>query len=164
MLAVFSKEFKSYFYSASGYIFLGVFLLFFGIFVSINNLINASSDYAGVVDSMKIILLLLVPILTMRIISEETHQKTDQLLYTAPIGLNEIVIGKYLAASALFLIGVAVTFAYPLVLSRFGTLATAQIIGEYFGFILLGFCFISIITECFVKSSCHCVISIFKII
>lgn len=144
MFAVFNKEFKSYFYSASGYIFLGVFLLFFGIFVSINNLINASADYASVVDSMKIILLFLVPVLTMRIISEETHQKTDQLLYTAPIGLKEIVIGKYLASCALFLLSVAVTFVYPLILSKFGALAKAQIIGEYFGFILLGFCFISI--------------------
>ena len=144
MFAVFSKEFKSYFYSATGYIFLGVFLLFFGMIVSVSNLINLSPDYAGVVDGMKIILLFLVPVLTMRIISEETHQKTDQLLYTSPVGLKDIVIGKYLAASALFLLAVAITFIYPVVLSRFGALEVAKIVGEYFGFILLGFCFIAI--------------------
>lgn len=144
MLAIFSKEFKTYFTSAVGYVFMGVFLLISGLLFALTDLMQSSANYSSVLGSITLIFLLLVPLLTMRILSEETHQKTDQLLFTSPLSLNDIVIGKYLAASALFLFAVAITFIYPLILVMFGTVSFGEIFSGYVGFIFLGLCFISL--------------------
>lgn len=144
MFAILSKEFKSYFYSATAYIFMGVFLLITGIFFAIYNLLSANSGYTNVLSSISFIFLILVPILTMRIISEETKQKTDQLLLTAPVTVTDIVVGKYFAAVGLFLITLLITVINPLILRLFGDIEVAHIIGSYIGFALLGSCFISV--------------------
>jgi ABC-2 type transport system permease protein len=86
----------------------------------------------------------LLPILTMRMFSEDRKQKTDQLLLTAPISILEMVLGKYFAAVAAFMVGVAVTFLYPITISFFGVLPVAETISCYVGFILLCMCVISI--------------------
>jgi ABC-2 type transport system permease protein len=88
--------------------------------------------------------LLVTPVLTMRIISEETHQKTDQLLYTSPLKLSDVVIGKYLAAMCLYFISVIITCLYPFILAMFGTLAVGEIIGAYVGLVLLGAALIAV--------------------
>jgi ABC-2 type transport system permease protein len=144
MLAIFNKEFKTYFTSAAGYVFTGVFLLISGLLFALSDLMQSSANYSSVLGSITLIFLLLVPLLTMKILSEETHQKTDQLLLTSPLSLNDIVIGKYLAASALFLLTVAVTFIYPIILVMFGSVAFGEIFAGYVGFIFLGLCFISL--------------------
>jgi ABC-2 type transport system permease protein len=144
MLAVLSKELKAYFYSATGYVFMGVFLLICGIFFANYNLIPASPLYSNVLSSITFIFLILVPIITMRLIAEEKHQKTDQLLLTSPLSVSEIVIGKYLASVALFFLTLIITFLYPFMLSRYGTIPTGEIAATYIGFALMGAAFISV--------------------
>ncbi|MFD3156599.1 ABC transporter permease [Haloimpatiens sp. FM7330] len=144
MLTIFNKEFKSYFHSYIGYIFLIVFLLISGLLFTLSNLLPGNGFYNDLIYSMNYIFLFLAPLLTMKLISNETHERTDQLLFTSPVKLWEIVLGKFLAASAIFLIAVIITFAYPLILSHFGTIPAGEIIGAYIGFILMGMCFISI--------------------
>ncbi|WP_058484876.1 ABC transporter permease subunit [Defluviitalea phaphyphila] len=144
MIAIFGKEFRSYFTSATGYIFMGFFLLISGIFFSIINLYSQSPVYNDVLSSITFIFLFVVPMITMRLISEETKQKTDQLLLTTPLKVWEIVYGKYLAALGLFLITLLITVLYPIILSFFGNLAVGEIIGGYIGFFLLGAAFISV--------------------
>ncbi|HEY5560650.1 MAG TPA: ABC transporter permease [Clostridiaceae bacterium] len=144
MLAVFNKELKSYFNSATGYIFMGVFLLFFGVFFAMQNLFASSTAYTSVIGTMQFVMLLVTPILTMRIISEETHQKTDQLLYTSPLKLSDIVIGKYLAAFSLYGITVLITCLYPFISGMFGILPVGEIIGAYIGLFLLGAALIAV--------------------
>lgn len=144
MLAVLNKELKSYFNSITGYIFMGVFLLIIGIFFAMSNIIPGSPDYNSVLSSANFIFLILVPMLTMKLLSEEAHQKTDQLLLTSPLKVVDIVLGKFLAAFILFLITIGITIIYPLILSEYGALAGWEIIGNYIGFILLGASFISI--------------------
>jgi len=144
MLAVFRREIKAYYSSPTGYIFMGFFLLICGFFFALYNIWAQSRDYLSVLGNIAFIFLFLVPILTMRLISEETRQKTDQLLLTSPLSLSNLVLGKYLAAVAVFGITLLVTVLYPIILSFFGTLALAEIIGGYVGFFLLGSAFISI--------------------
>lgn len=144
MGAIFRKEFKSYFISSTGYIFMAVFLLISGIFFALTNLIPANPIFSDVMSSMMFIFLLLVPVLTMRTLAEETHSKTDQLLYTSPLKLSNIILGKYFAALVLFLLTLLITCLYPLLMSMFGEIAVWEIIGNYIGFALLGAAFIAV--------------------
>ncbi|ERI90015.1 hypothetical protein HMPREF1982_04282 [Clostridiales bacterium oral taxon 876 str. F0540] len=144
MLSILGKELRSYFYSATGYVFMGIFLLICGIFFANYNLLAASTAYSNVLSSIIFLFLILVPILTMKLLAEERNQKTDQLLLTSPLSVAEIVIGKYLASVVLFFITLAVTFLYPLILSQFGTLPTGEIVTAYIGFALMGASFIAV--------------------
>lgn len=144
MLELLNKEVKSYFHSSASYIFLFVFLLISGIFFTLSNLIPGNGDYPNILYAMIFVFLFLVPILTMKTIATETHEKTDQLLLTAPLRIWEIVLGKFLAAAAIFLLAVVITFIYPIILKSFGAIPLGETIGAYIGFILLGLCFISI--------------------
>ena len=144
MLTIFNKELRSYFHSAVGYIFMVVFLLISGLFFTLYNLVPGSGYYNDVIFNMTFVFLFLVPILTMKMISNETREKTDQLLLTSPLRIWEIVIGKFLAAVALFVITVAITFIYPIILGKFGEIAVGETIGGYLGFILMGACFIAV--------------------
>jgi ABC-2 type transport system permease protein len=144
MLAVFSKEFKAYFNSATGYVFMGVFLLICGIFFANYNLVPASPLYSNVLSSMTFIFLILVPVITMRLLAEEKHNKTDQLLLTSPLSIGEIVVGKYLASVALFFLTLMITFLFPFILSWYGSIPAGEIAAVYIGFALLGAAFISV--------------------
>ncbi len=144
MLAVFRKELATYFTTSVGYIFMGVFLLISGILFTAGSIFRMSSDYSNFLASLIMIFLLVVPLLTMKIYSEEKRQKTDQLLMTAPQPTAMIVAGKFLAAVTLFLVTLVITGLYPLLLSFHTKMDTAQIIGTYIGFFLLGCSFISI--------------------
>ncbi|MBU3072213.1 ABC transporter permease [Clostridium estertheticum] len=144
MLAVFLKEFRSYFTSAIGYIFIGTFLLITGIFFTMYNLLAASPTYNNTLQSLITIFLFIIPILTMKIISEETKTKTDQLLFTSPLKIRDIILGKYFAAVAIFTISLLITVLYPLILSMFGSVSPSEIFTGYIGMFLLGATLISI--------------------
>jgi ABC-2 type transport system permease protein len=144
MLAIFNKEMKSYFASATAYIFMGIFLLISGIFFALQNVMNSNSYYNGVLGSMNFVFLLIVPILTMKIISEETRSRTDQLLLTSPQTVSSIVIGKYFASVVLFAVTLLITALYPLMLSMYGKVAGFEILTAYIGFFLMGCCFIAV--------------------
>lgn len=144
MLAIFNKELKSYFNSAGGYIFMGIFLLLAGLFFALSNVINSSPEYNSVLSSLNFVFLLIVPVITMKIIAEESKSRTDQLLLTSPQTITGIVVGKYLAAVALFLVTLLITVLYPLILSMFGDLAALEILASYVGFFLMGCCFIAV--------------------
>ncbi|HYH03706.1 MAG TPA: ABC-2 transporter permease [Bacillota bacterium] len=144
MLAVLQKEFRTYFLTPLGYIFMGFFLLISGFFFALNNLFPASSNLAALLGSLTSMFMFVVPILTMRLLSEETRQKTDQLLLTSPLKVTEIVVGKYLAAVAVFLITILITGIYPAILRIHGFISISEVLGGYIGFFLLGSCFIAV--------------------
>ncbi len=146
MLAVFRRELAAYFVSPIGFTFIGFFILLAGVFFAISNLLSGNPNYTGVLGSITFIFLFVVPILTMRLISEETRQKTDQLLITSPLGITGIVVGKYFAAVGVFLITLLITLIYPIIMSFFalGGLGWWEIIGGYIGFFLLGSSFIAV--------------------
>jgi ABC-2 type transport system permease protein len=146
MLAIFRREIRAYFSSPIGFTFVGFFLLIAGVFFAISNLLSGSPNYTSVLSSLTFVFLFLVPILTMRLLSEETRQKTDQLLITSPLSITGIVVGKYLAAVGVFLITLLITVLYPVIMSFYalGGLGWWEILGGYIGFFLLGSSFIAV--------------------
>lgn len=144
MIAVLKRELTTYFLTPIGYIFMGFFLLISGFFFAAENLFQANPNYNGMLGTITFVFMILVPILTMRLLAEESKQKTDQLLLTSPLRVFEIVLGKYFAAVSVLLLTIAITFIYPIILGFFGTIAIAEIVGGYIGFFLLGSSFISI--------------------
>jgi len=144
MINVFTRELAAFFKGITGFVFMGIFLLITGIFFTTDNLIPQSPDYVRVLGGISFVFLVVVPILTMRLFSEERHQKTDQLLLTSPLSITGIVLGKYLAAVAVFLTTLIFTLLYPLQLSLVGTISVSEIGGGYVGILLLGCAFIAI--------------------
>lgn len=144
MLAMYLKEIRSYFTSAIGYIFVGAFLLITGIFFSLANLSSGSANYNSVLSNINFIFIFIVPVLTMKIISEETKTRTDQLLYTSPLKITDIILGKYFAAITIFAISIVITMLYPIILSTFGKVSVAEIFTGYVGLFLLGSSLIAI--------------------
>ena len=144
MFAIFKRELKAYFTSPLGYVFLAIFYAFSGLFFYIFSLSVGSTDISSVFLMMFMVLMVFVPLLTMRLLSEDKKQKTDQLLMTAPVSLLSIVMGKILAAYAIFAIGVAVMPVYGFVMSTFATVSWLPIWGNTVGLLLLGGIFVSI--------------------
>ncbi len=144
MTAVFKREFKAYFTSPIGWIYLAVFYFFAGLFFFIGPVLAQLPSLSPVFSSMQTIVMFLVPILTMRLFSEDKRQRTDQLLLTAPLGLTGIIFGKLLAAFAVFTLGFSATLVYALVLDSFGTLEWSVYFSNLLGMLLLGLALISI--------------------
>ncbi|MCL2472242.1 MAG: ABC transporter permease [Treponema sp.] len=144
MFAVFKRELKAYFLTPIGYLFMGLFLLLTGVFYTFDNLLSQRSQYTSFLGSVLLIYLFAIPLLTMRLFSEEKRQKTDQLLLTSPVSITGIVCGKFLAALAVYCGTIIVTILYAVVIAVFGDLSTWETVGSYIGFIFLGACYISV--------------------
>ncbi len=143
MTAIFKREFRSYFNNILGYIFCAFILLFAGIYTMAINLKSGSANFEYVLGNMAFIFLIAVPILTMRSIAEDRKQKTDQLLYSLPVSMTEVVMGKFLAMIAVLLIPIVIVGLYPLILSAFGNVNMFAAYGTLLGFFLLGSCLIA---------------------
>jgi len=138
MIAVFQREVSSYFKGIMGYLFAAFMLIFAGIYTMAYNLSGYYANFEYVLDSISFIYLIAVPILTMRSVAEEKKQKTDQLLYSLPLRLSDVIIGKYIAMLVVLAVPMAILSLYPLILSQFGTVSFATAYGSIFGFFLLG--------------------------
>ena len=153
MKAIFKRELKSYFTGFTGYIFAAFLLLFEGIFLVIINLLNKYAAFEFSLENVLVILLLIVPIISMRSLAEEKRSKTDQLLFSLPIKTSSIVLGKYFALLCVLLIPTLVIGVYPIILSFFGNVNLLNAYACLFAFYLLaaaliGVCmFMSSLTE-----------------
>ncbi len=119
MVAIYKREMGAYFLSVIGYIVLAAFVCFSGIFFYATSLGADSASLTPVFVSMFLIILLIVPILTMKLFSEEKKQKTDQALLTAPVSLFKITMGKYLAACSMLAICFSIFIVYGLVITAY---------------------------------------------
>lgn len=144
MTAIFKKEFKNYFMSPIGYIFVGVFTFLASMFFSSGILMSQQADISIMFSDINLVYLFLAALLTMRLLSEEKNKKTEQLLLSAPVSITSIVVGKYLAAMAVFGITMLISLVYPFIMFKFGEPALSEVIGSYLGFILLWGAFISV--------------------
>ena len=93
---------------------------------------------------MFLLIMFILPILTMRLLSEDKKQKTDQLLLTAPVSLFSMVLGKYFAACIIYAMGLAVTVLYAIVLATFTVIEWAAIFGSIIGLLLMGMALIAV--------------------
>ena len=143
MWAVMKKEFKSYFYSPVGYVFIGLFLIMFSIFFYIDVFTYQSTNFEYIFYSGATILTFIIPILTMRTIAEERKTGTEQLLLTSPVSITKMVLGKFLAAVAIVVITELCTFMYFGILCFFGTPHITTALVTLLGFLLLAISYIS---------------------
>lgn len=144
MTAILKKELRTYFNSLSGYVFLGIFVALTGINFGDINIKYLSPYYSLTLSQSAIIFLVLIPAITMRLFSDEAKQKTDQLLYTSPLKIHQIVMGKYLAALILLMTGLAITVIFPIIMSMYGSIPIIETVGTFVAYILLAACYISI--------------------
>ncbi len=167
MFAIYKKEMRSYFTNPIGYIFTGVFLVFAAILCSYTTLLVKSYDTSSYFSAMIYAFVILIPLLTMRLFSEERKMRTEQLLLTAPVTLTGMVMGKYLAALSLFLGCVAVSLVnliplYAIAAAERGSEdisntyigpLTSEVVGCLIGLILIGAAFIAMGT--FISALCE---------
>ena len=143
MLAIVKKEFKTYFFSPVGYVFIGLFLIMFSIFFYLDVFQYQSTNFEYIFYSGATILTFIVPILTMRTIAEERKTGTEQLLLTSPLSITKVVLGKFIAATLIVIITEICTFMYFIILSCFGTPHITTALVTLFGFLLLAMSYIS---------------------
>lgn len=144
MGAIFRRELGSFFTSSVAYVFLAAFYLLAGWFFYGFTVSMGSSDMSGFFSNLLLIVVILIPILTMKSFSEEKKQKTDQGLLTAPISLTSVVLGKYFAILVMYLIGISITLVYALILSFFGEIDWLMVISNYAALVIVGAAFIAI--------------------
>ncbi len=138
MIPVYKKELKQYLYSVTGSIFISVNLFVLGLYFLAGNLLGMTPSLSPVISGVLFILMLMVPVISMRVMAEERRQKTDQLLLTSPVSVYGLVIGKYLALLTVFLVPVLVACLMPLIMSAFGKVAYAESYTAILGYFLYG--------------------------
>lgn len=144
MIAVFKHEMRSYFHSLTAYVFGAFLLAFVGIGAMLYNIQAAVSNFEYVLSFGSLVFVVIVPVLTMRVIAEERRQKTDQLLYSLPITTLQVIVGKYLALLAIYLIPLAIISIYPLIFAQFGEVYLLTSYGSIFAFFLMGAALIAV--------------------
>lgn len=153
MFAIFKREFKAYFQSVIGWLFVAALLAIYGLYFYVYNLMQGYPYIDYSLSAITFILLIAVPILTMRSFAEDRKNKTDQLTLTAPVSIGKVVLGKYLAMVAVFTIDIAVFAVTPLILRAFGTVPMGESYLSILAFWLYGCAciavgmFISALTE-----------------
>ena len=138
MLAIFKREFKSYFQNVIGWLFVAALLAVYGLYFYVYNLKNGYPYISYNLKGIGFIMMIAVPILTMRSLSDEKKTKTDQLMLTSPVSVGRIVAGKYFAMAAVYTIDIALFALSPLVLSIYGKVALSEAYVALFGYWLYG--------------------------
>ncbi len=146
MLAIYKREMQSYFTSPIGYVFIAVFLALNAFLFAIFTLLEGENSSVGTYFTIiMFIFIVLIPLLTMKMFSEERRMRTELLLLTSPISLIGMVFGKFFAAFTMFagtfIGGNLINFA---TLYRYGEPNTAVLISDSLGILLIGSAFIAI--------------------
>lgn len=153
MKAILLREFKSFFGSITGYLVIGFFLFLNGLFLfvldgSYNILQSGYNDLTPFFKLVPWILLFLIPAVTMKSFSDEKKQGTIELLFTKPISMQNIVLGKFLGAFCLIVIALLPTLLYIFILNPYGNpinnMDMGSTIGAYIGLLFLVGSYVSI--------------------
>ncbi len=144
MFAIFKRELRSYFVSAVGYVYLAIFVAIAALIFCYTTLQSYSLDISTYFTVMLFVMMMTVPVLTMRLFSEERKQRTEQLLMTAPISVFSMVFAKYLAALTVFGASVLVSSIPYLTLFLYGEPQSGVIVGNIIAMFLVGSAFIAV--------------------
>lgn len=145
MSAIFKRELRSYFTTPIGYVFLAVFTAASAVIFALSTYMADTASLSTYFTMTVVAYVLLIPILTMKIFSDELRSKTDQLLLTAPVSLTKVVLAKFFAALCMYMIAVAVSMINFIFLSANGyTVQTGIAVGMFIGMILIGMACIAI--------------------
>ena len=137
-LLIFKKEFKDYFASPIAYIVIAVFLIVTGWHFLPTFFLFDQADLRRFFNLLPIVFALVVPIITMRLFSEELNVGSWELLLTLPVTFRDIIIGKFMAAVAFVVAILIPTLSYPIFISFIGDLDWGAVIGGYVGAVFLG--------------------------
>ena len=143
MLAIFKREFKSYFSTPVGFIVLAAYYFFLGLYFEMV-FSYGSPEVSYTILAMNNVVVFTTPIITMKLMSDDRRQKVDQALLTAPVRLTAIVGGKFLAAFALFALGFAPTLIFELIVASYVTVSFFSYLYALLGICLLGAALIAI--------------------
>lgn len=154
MFVIFKRDFLAYFRTPVGYVFMGVFLSLSGLIFYLYNLQYLSGDLLTFLSQLTLLVMLLCPLLTMRLICEDRQKRTDQLVLTSPVSLGAMVLGKYLAAASVMGITIALTNVYALIIAVCGQAYAGEWFVGYLGFTLqsLSFLALDLLVSCFAKN------------
>ncbi|HBO84556.1 MAG: ABC transporter permease [Deltaproteobacteria bacterium GWC2_42_11] len=163
---IFKKELKSYFTSPIAYVVITIFMVISGYFfynivatfatisyqATINPMVAKQYGLLNVTEivvrplfgNISVIMLLMMPLLTMRLFSEEKKTGTIELLLTYPVTDMEVLLGKFFACLAVFVLMLVLTGTYPLLLIIYGQPEIGPVITGYLGLLVLGASFISL--------------------
>ena len=145
MIAVLKRELVGFFKNSAAYLLLAIYAfmsaLFFCLFVMLNNT-SYLGNYFGL--WLFIVEIIVVSVLSMRFFSEEKKNKTDQLIFTSPVSLSAVVMGKFLGGMAVFTACTLINLVYVFVIDLFGTPDAGTNLANFIGTLLLGACMISI--------------------
>ena len=143
MIAIFKREFLSYFRSPVGYVAIALFSFLSG-FVFYSQFTTGTVDLAGEVITLRSFFFVIVPIITMGLLSEDKKRGTDVLYYTTPINLFNVVVGKVLAAFLLYVIMFINVIIHIIVTVSCGGVFGVGAVGTIIVFFFMAFMFISI--------------------
>ena len=159
---IFKKEMRLYFTSPVAWVIMAVFIFIAGYFfhsifnyyarVSMQSAMNPMGGGLNVTDGVlrplfsnfSVILLLMMPLLTMRLFAEERRSGTIELLLTYPVRDGAVLLGKFLAAFALYALMIALTLVFPAIIWYFAPLEAGPILTGYVGLLLMGATFIAV--------------------
>lgn len=144
MKAIYKREFRSYFTSMIGCAFIAFLIVIGGIYFMVYNLYNGYPFFAYSLSGVIFVMLIAVPVLSMKCFAEERKNKTDQLLLTSPVSLFEIVLGKYLAMITIFAIPCLIYCLFPLIIKLQGSAYLLVDYSSILAFFLLGCVFIAV--------------------
>ncbi|MDT0678620.1 gliding motility-associated ABC transporter permease subunit GldF [Autumnicola musiva] len=153
MFAILNKEIQSFFSSPIGYLVIGIFLVACGLFLFVftgkyNILDNGFADVKPFFNLAPWIFIFLIPAVTMKSFSEEKRQGTMELLLTKPIGLWQLILGKYLGSLILVILAIIPSLLYVLTVYQLGNpvgnLDVGATLGSYLGLLFLGGCYTAI--------------------
>ncbi len=138
MRAIYKREVKAYLQSMIGWVFMAAFLFLLGLYFMAVNLLSGYADISYTLGSVSFLFIVAVPVLSMRSLSEERKQKTDQLILTAPVTVGQVVAGKYLAMLTVFAVPVLIAALFPVILSGFGQVPFGTSYTALLGYFLFG--------------------------
>ena len=144
MAAIYKRELKSYFYSMTGYVFIAFVTMFIGIYFMATNMLGGYPYFSYTLGAILIILLIAIPVLTMKSMSEEHHSRTDQLLLTSPVSLTGIVLGKYLAMVTVLLVPILLICFCPLIIAMNGSATLTADYAAILAFFCMGCVYIAV--------------------
>ena len=143
MIAIFKREFASYFKSPVGYVAIAIFSFLSGL-MFYSQFVTGSVDIGYEVMSLRSFFIIIVPIITMGLLSEDKKRGTDILYYTTPVDLFSVVGAKLLASFSLLAIMFINVFIHIIVVKICGGVVSVGCIGNIVIYFFMGFMFIAI--------------------
>lgn len=148
IFSIFKRELKGYIQSPLAYAVISVIMALAGYFFSVALFSSRIAEMTSLFMNLAVILIFAAPVLTMKLIAGEEQDGTIEFLLTSPVTIPQLVLGKYLASLALFVVIIIMTFIFPGILLTISSPDRGVIAASYLGFLLLAASYLAIGIMC----------------